>query len=184
MFCIKCSPDLNYSWDLISPYSPPPQITDHYCHSLVQIQADSSAFSQYLSLRGKSPAWRTSPQKFKHRYLWEVWTWHSHLCILLKSSGVSLPCYCKVLSCLSTNEGGCLGRNQEESKQGSLNISSIYSQQNCLPQPWAGTADLSRMSKAMSLEQLRTVTPTIVHCRCVCVMSQALCKAHYGHTII
>lgn len=47
------------------PHSSPPQITDHYCHSLIQIQADLRVFSQYLSLQDESTAWRTSPQKFR-----------------------------------------------------------------------------------------------------------------------
>lgn len=48
----------------------------------------------------------------------------------------------KVFFCLSTSEGEHLGRKQVGSKQGSLKMSSIYSQQNRLREPRAGTADV------------------------------------------
>lgn len=109
------------------------------------------------------------PHKNSNRdILWAVWTWKPYLCVLLKSSGVSLPCYCKVLSCLSRNEGGHLGRNRVGPKQGSHNLSSIYSQQNCLPGPWAGTADLSNEQGSKLGAELdgNTKEPPLPPCIC------------------
>lgn len=64
VFCIKFFPGFTYSWDPLSPHSPPPQVTDHYCHILIQIQADlDSPLS--ISQLGQASCMEDIPKKIQ-----------------------------------------------------------------------------------------------------------------------